>query len=59
MEILMTIEEVCRKFQVTESCIRAWLHQRRIPSLRIGRLVRFKKQEIDNWLEEKEVEPRK
>ncbi|KPJ58517.1 MAG: hypothetical protein AMJ46_14060 [Latescibacteria bacterium DG_63] len=35
----------------------AWVSQRRIPYIKLGRSVRFDPSEIEAWLEEKKVEP--
>lgn len=56
MERLLTIAEVCAKLQVKESCLRAWLHQRKISSIRVGRLVRFHERDIERFLKQGEVE---
>jgi excisionase family DNA binding protein len=50
MEALLDIKEIAEKLRVKESTLRAWVFQRRIPIVRIGRLVRFNPSEIEKWL---------
>ncbi|MFX1238437.1 MAG: helix-turn-helix domain-containing protein [Promethearchaeota archaeon] len=54
MENLLDIKEVSAKLMIKESTLRAWVFQRRIPFIRLGRLVRFKEAELVNWIRDKE-----
>ena len=51
MEDLIGVPEVAKKIGAKESTIRAWVFQRRIPHVRVGRLVRFRESEIEAWVE--------
>jgi excisionase family DNA binding protein len=42
---------------VTGPTMRVWVHQRRVPFVRVGRLVRFRKCDLDEWLDSHAVEP--
>lgn len=35
----------------TSKTLRAWVGQRRVPFIRVGRLVRFRRSDLDAWLE--------
>ena len=50
MEELLGIQDVSRLLKIRESTLRAWVFQRRIPVVRIGRLVRFKRSELERWI---------
>ena len=50
MEDLISIHEVSDKLKVKESTLRAWVFQRRIPCVRVGRLVRFRLTDLEKWL---------
>ncbi len=52
MEELLSIRDVSRLLKIKESTLRAWIFQKRIPCIRLGRLVRFRKPELERWLEE-------
>jgi len=57
MFILMkSVIEIANFLGVKESTIRAWVHTRQIPYYKIGRLVKFKLEEIEQWIQEKRVE---
>jgi excisionase family DNA binding protein len=48
---LLTIEEVTHYLNSTEHHIRSLVFKKEIPFLKVGRLIRFRKREIDSWLE--------
>lgn len=56
---LLGIEEMARFLGVSQSTLYAWVNQRRIPHIKVGRLVKFKPEEIDSWLKEHSVAERK
>ena len=51
-----TIGEISEYLKVKPSTIYAMVAEKRIPHFRVGRLVRFKKSEIDLWMEGKRKE---
>lgn len=51
MDQLLSIQEVSEKLSVKQSTLRAWVFQRKIPCVRLGRLVRFKQSDLSRWLE--------
>ena len=53
MERLMTVEEVCQLLRIKKSTLYQWVHQKQIPCLKVGRLVRFRAEDIEKWLEKK------
>lgn len=46
----MTIDELAEYLKIRVNTIRVWLMQKRIPVLRPGRRVRFRRSDIDAWL---------
>ncbi len=50
---LMTVREVARELGVSHHTIYSWVSQRRIPFLKIGRLLRFDATAIAQWLRER------
>lgn len=50
-EQLMNIKEVANYLQVKESTIYTWAQNGRIPAFRLGRLWRFRRADLDTWLE--------
>lgn len=51
----LSIEELAQYISVSPNTIRSWVWQRKIPCFKAGRLVRFDKVEIDNWLKDNRV----
>lgn len=47
---LMTIEQVAQFLQLQPETVRAMARQGRIPALRVGRLWRFDRKQIELWL---------
>ncbi len=50
---LMTVGEVAQYLKVEESTIYTWANQGKIPAIKIGHFWRFRKEDIDKWLEER------
>ena len=54
MSDYMTYDHLSEFLQMPKGTLYALVHQKRIPHIRIGpRTVRFRKQAIEKWLEEK------
>jgi excisionase family DNA binding protein len=49
MEQLLCIKKASARLDIKESTLRAWVFQRRIPCIRLGRLVRFRESELEQW----------
>jgi excisionase family DNA binding protein len=49
--MLLTVREVSKLLQIKPSTLYAWAAQRRIPCFKLHGLVRFRREEIDQWLE--------
>ncbi|HHT9118382.1 MAG TPA: helix-turn-helix domain-containing protein [Candidatus Hypogeohydataceae bacterium YC38] len=47
MRELLTIKEVSETLKVAEGTLRDWVQYRRIPFVRVGRLVRFRPGDIE------------
>lgn len=52
-------KELAQLIGVSKLTIYGWTSRQEIPFYRIGRLVRFNAEAIDNWLNKKKVEPYK
>lgn len=50
MEKLLTVKEVSKLFGVTETTVRRWVMENKIPSCRIGGARRFNYQEVMNYI---------
>ncbi len=47
MEQLLTVKEAAQRLACTEAAIRKWLRQRRLPAVKIGRLVRLREADLE------------
>jgi excisionase family DNA binding protein len=53
-EVFMTTEEVLAYLHVTQRTIYRLIKAGRIPAVRVGRQWRFRKQDVDRWLEQQQ-----
>ncbi|MGD0917319.1 MAG: helix-turn-helix domain-containing protein [Thermodesulfobacteriota bacterium] len=54
---ILTIEEVADFLRMKKSSLYAKVEARQIPCLHIGRLLRFRRSDIEVWLEKLKAEP--
>ena len=54
---LLSIGELASYLGVKVNTLYSWVHTRRIPYIKVGRLVRFSNKEIDKWLMQFKVNP--
>jgi excisionase family DNA binding protein len=47
VERLLTVKEAATLLQVTEAAVRKWVYQRRIPCVKLGRLTRLRREEVE------------
>ena len=50
-ERYLTVNEVCQYLNLKACTVYAWVRSSEIPHYRLGKLLRFKKGDIDNWME--------
>ena len=50
MPRLMDVEELAGYLRLKRQTIYNWLHQKKISGIKVGRVWRFDKREVDNWL---------
>jgi excisionase family DNA binding protein len=49
--------EAARYLGCTEGTLAVWVSKRKVPFVRVNRLVRFRKRDLDMWLDENMVTP--
>lgn len=57
MDKMLSPKELAVVLGISLETLYVWTAQRRIPHIKIGRLVRFKLDEVKKWLDAKRVEP--
>ncbi len=50
---ILTIEEVARYLRVSERTVYEWAQKGEIPAGKIGTVWRFKKDDIESWVDER------
>lgn len=50
MNTLLTVDELAEYLGLKKQTIYNWLHQGKISGIKIGKVWRFEKDEIDKWL---------
>ena len=53
---LITVEELAKYLNLNPHTIYMWVEQKKIPFIKIGRMVRFDLIEIEEWLTSKKTE---
>jgi len=53
---LITVEELAKYLNLNPHTIYMWTEQKKIPFIKIGRMVRFDLIEIEEWLTSKKTE---
>lgn len=56
MDELLTPEEVAEQFKVNRVTIRRWCAAGKIPAIKIGKIYRIKKQDIEDLLVKKRIQ---
>ncbi|MGH7794228.1 MAG: helix-turn-helix domain-containing protein [Candidatus Binatia bacterium] len=51
MEPLLTVNEAARLLNVKASTLYAWAYRRQIPSQKVGKVLRFRRQDLESWLD--------
>ncbi len=54
-ERLFTVEDLAQRLQVKPRTIYQWVHERYIPVVKLGVLVRFNPASVNEWLRTREV----
>ena len=50
-EVLLNVKQVAQYLQLKESTIYSWAQDNKIPAIKIGRTWRFRRDDLDRWLE--------
>ena len=50
-DMLLNVKQVAQYLQLKESTIYSWAQDGKIPAIKIGRTWRFRRSDLDAWLE--------
>jgi excisionase family DNA binding protein len=51
-ERLLSVAEICQYLGLSRDTVYKWIETKGLPAYRLGRLWKFKKEDVDNWLEQ-------
>ena len=54
---LMTIQQVAEFLGLSKDTLYTMVNQRRIPYVKVGRLLRFDRQKLEEWLSQNTIQP--
>ena len=49
-ERLLSVDDICKYLGIGKDTIYKWIETKELPAYRLGRLWKFKKEEVDMWL---------
>ncbi len=52
---LLTVDEVAGRLQVKPRTVYHWVHERYIPSIKLGALIRFDQASVATWVKKRET----
>lgn len=52
---LVGIDKIADYLDISKATLYSWTLQKKIPYLKMGRLIKFDLQEVERWLEEKKI----
>ncbi len=52
---LLTVDEVAGQLQVKPRTVYHWVHERYIPSIKLGALIRFDQASVATWVKKRET----
>ena len=47
----LSVEEICDYLGVKRDTVYKWINDKSMPAHRVGRLWKFKKEQVDSWVE--------
>ena len=54
-KLLIDVKQLSESTGLSVFTLYSWINQKRIPYVKVGRLVRFDPKKIEKWIEEKTV----
>ncbi len=50
MDELLSIRDAARHLACSEALLRKWIHLRRLPTVKVGRLTRIRRSDLEAWV---------
>jgi len=55
-DVLMTLSDVAEFLQIAERTVYQWAQRSQIPSFKLGNVWRFKRSDLEHWIEDRKRE---
>ena len=55
-EELLTVQDIVKNLRVSKDTVYNWINKAGLPVIRIGRVIRIRKVELDKWIEEQSAQ---
>jgi len=59
MKNLLTMDEAAKYLGISKLTLYGWVSARKLSYVKIGRLVKFKQDQLDAWIDQQTVKPRR
>jgi len=46
----LSVDEICQHLGISKDTVYRWIEKRGMPAHRVGRLWKFKKEDVDEWV---------
>ena len=50
MDSLLSIKDAAQRLACSEGMLRKWIHEKKLPTVKVGRLTRIRQSDIEAWL---------
>lgn len=50
MDNLLSIKDAAQRLACSEAMLRKWIHEKKLPTVKVGRLTRIRHSDIEAWL---------
>jgi len=50
MDGLLSLKEAARRLSCSEAMLRKWIYQRKLPTVKVGRLTRIRQSDLEAWV---------
>lgn len=47
---MLSVNDICKYLGISRDTVYRWIEERGFPAYRLGRLWKFKKEEVDEWI---------
>lgn len=51
-ELLLDVPQVAERLNVSERSVRRWAYEKRLSSVKLGKLLRFKQKDVEQFVED-------